>query len=228
MENNTNSINTIFRWLPDFTGKQRLGRLFFKKQIKQIENVIITGGFGLKYRLPNIKENIGYEIFINGIYEKETSDFIINNIPDGGIYVDIGANIGSIAIPGLTRKKNVKGICIEASKTIFSYLAENIKLNNLDNILLVNKAISSNDDELVHFYSPKNQFGKGHFSKDIKEEIENVVTIKLDSLLKNNNIAVPNIIKIDIEGYEYYAFERPENLLDSNRLLIFFLSLKTK
>jgi len=208
-------VNKIYRWLPDFKGKQRLGRLIFKKQIENAENIVVTGKYNIKYLLPNLRENIGYEIYINGIYEKETSDFIINKIPDGGIYVDIGANIGSIALPVFTSKKNIKVICIEASRSVYYYLEENLRLNNLENIILVPRAISDKDDAVVSFYSPTNQFGKGHFSNDDNREVEKVSTIRLDTVLKKYNMPRPDFIKVDIEGYEYYAFKSAEEMLDT-------------
>ncbi len=207
-------LNKIYRKLPDFTGKQRLGRLIFKKQIKKAKNLIVTGNYNINYRLPNLKENIGYEIFINGIYEKETSDFIISKIPEGGVYIDIGANIGSITIPVIKNKKNVKVICIEASRSVYSYLEANCRTNKLENIVLINKAISDKDDEVMNFYSPTGQFGKGHFSNDLNDEMEKVSTIRLDTLLKKYDITKPDFIKVDIEGYEYYAFKSAGEMLE--------------
>jgi len=205
----------IFRKLPDFKGKQRLGRLIFRKQVNNSKNVIVNGKYEIKYLLPNLKENVGYEIFINGIYEKETSDFIVCRIPDEGIFVDIGANIGSITIPVCMNKKNIKVICIEASRKVFNYLETNIKLNNLQNSILINKAISGKDGEEVCFYSPTEQFGKGHISNDITEQVEKIETIRLDTLLKDHSISSVNFIKVDIEGYEYFAFKGGEKLLKS-------------
>ena len=207
-------LNIFYRLLPDFKGKQRLGRLIFRKQIKTISNITVKGRHNIVYRLPNLKENIGYEIFINGIYEKETSSFIISKIPDGGIYIDIGANIGSIMLPVVKNKTNIKIICIEASRSVYSYLEENCRLNKLENIVLINRAISDKDNMVMNFYSPTGQFGKGHFSNEVNEEIDRIITIRLDTLLEKYTIAKPDFIKVDIEGYEYFAFKSAGNLLE--------------
>ncbi len=45
--------------------------------------------------LPNIKENIGFELFINGVYEEEIINFIMDRLPKIGILIDIGANLRS-------------------------------------------------------------------------------------------------------------------------------------
>ena len=52
----------FFRWLPDFKGKQRLGRLLLRNKIKNFENLVVTGKYGINYLLPNLKEIISFEI----------------------------------------------------------------------------------------------------------------------------------------------------------------------
>ncbi len=207
------TLSKFYRKFPDFKGKQRLGRMLFKKQIETEIDLVVKGKYDINYLLPNIKENIGYEIFINGIYEKETVDFICSKLTFGSIYIDIGANIGSIVIPVSKKMGNIHGLCIEASPTVYGYLEKNMLANQIENIKIINIAISDTDNKLVSFYSPSGQFGKGHMSGIIKEESINVETIKLDSLLQNYQIANPDFIKIDIEGFEYFAFKGAQSVL---------------
>ena len=91
-------MNTIFRNLPIFSGKERLAKFVFKREIAEKKDFWISGKFGCEYLVPNIKENVGFEIFINGIYEQDTSDFIISRLPSNGVFLDLGANIGAITL----------------------------------------------------------------------------------------------------------------------------------
>lgn len=96
-------------------------------------------------------ENIAFEIFADGIYEKGTSDLIIKKIPHNGVMLDIGANIGSITMPVCKVRPDVKVICIEASHNVFNYLEKNISANKFENCVLVNSAISEADNQQVVF-----------------------------------------------------------------------------
>lgn len=206
-------LNNILRRLPDFKGKQRLVRLLFRKHISGLKNIIVNGDNNLKYKLPNAIENIGFEIFINGIYEKETSGFISSRIPANGIYMDVGANIGSIALPVCVKRKDITAVCIEASHRVFEYLEFNCKLNKIANVVLINNAIADKDKLQVEFISPIEQFGKGQISSYVTDDSESIATLTIDSLLKQINIEKVDFIKVDIQGYEYYAFKGAGDLL---------------
>lgn len=45
------------------------------------------------------------------------------------------------------------------------------------------------------------------------DEAEEIETVTLDTLLNKQAIKSADFIKIDVEGYEYYAFKGGENLL---------------
>lgn len=206
-------LDEIFRKLPPFRGKQRLARFLYKKKIDHDKDINFTGHFGCKYIIPNIKENIGLELFINGIYEKETIDRIINNIPVNGTLFDIGANIGAISIPISKLRSDIHIVAVEASKRVYNYLKENIAINKMSNCDIVNNAISDTDGQTVSFFSPDELFGKGSMAAVFTDAAENVETITLDTLVLNKGIEKVDLIKIDVEGFEYLAFKGGLKLL---------------
>ena len=112
-------LDKIIRKLPPFKGKQRLARFLFKKKITNDRDVSIKGDYNCYYKVPNIKENIGFEIFINGVYERETIEFIAGKIPQHGYLLDIGANIGAISIPLCNKRVDINVLAVEASKRVF-------------------------------------------------------------------------------------------------------------
>src|SRR5688572_31714865 len=89
----------ILRNLPDFRGKRRLGKFLLQNTINKAEDIEIKGFFDCSYVLPNLKETVASEIFINGIYERETFDLLRKVVPLNGRILDLGANIGSVVIP---------------------------------------------------------------------------------------------------------------------------------
>ena len=206
-------MDGIFRRLPLFRGKERLARILFNERIESQKDLLIRGRFACAYWVPNISENVSLEIFINGIYEQATSDYILKNLPPNGIFLDLGANIGAITIPVSKKRKDVKIICVEAAPWIYQYLTKNLNLNRAENVKAINNALYYNDDQKLDFYSPAQKFGKGSLSPVFTNEGVSVTTIKVDTILKKLGIQKVDIIKIDVEGYESQVFKGATELL---------------
>lgn len=220
MENQTNyksgSIEALFRALPEFRGKLRLGRYVFRNKIRNASDIIVKGKSDCMYKLPNLHEALAFEIFVNGIYEKHTHEFLVKHIPAGSTYLDLGMNIGSVAIPLLKRRTDIRCVGVEAAPWIYEYLLHNVKANGLQGrITCINKALVSKEEGPVPFYSPQGQFGKGSLSPVFTREAIMVESITIDNLLASMNISKVGMIKIDIEGFEYFAFLGGSKLLQS-------------
>lgn len=215
-------IGKTLRLFPEFKGKHRIAKFLIKKSISKALNLEVRGKFDCHYILPNLRENIGFDIFVNGIYEKVTNIFLQKCIPIGSTFLDIGANLGSITIPLIKKRSDIRAICIEASPWIFSFLSRNIVNNNL-NVKFINSAVWNESNLTKPFFVPKDQYGKSSFSSAFTRDSELVETITIEDLMKLQNITKINFIKIDIEGYEYFAFDGSKNiLLDQNAPDILF------
>ena len=209
-------MSFIFRKLPPFKGKLRLAKFLFTKNIKKAKDIWIKGKYGCVYLLPNLVENVSFEIYVNGIYEQGTSDFLSNRIPPGGVFLDLGANIGAISTPLSRRRKDIRIFCVEASPRIFDYLEKNLAGNGLTDIYKVNKALFYTDNDELDFFSPDEKFGKGSLSPVFTTDAQKVTTIKLDTLVGLLSLPKVDMIKIDVEGYEYHVFKGAETLLSGH------------
>jgi FkbM family methyltransferase len=179
----------LLRKLPDFKGKRRLTKVLMHNTINNAEDVLVKGRFGCNYLLPNLKETVGYEIYINGVYEKEIFELLKEIIPLNGRILDLGANIGSVIIPVCAIRKDISAVAVEAAPWVYTYLKKNIELNNLDNIQTINKALFDSDDLELDFFSPKEKYGKGSLSPVFTDESIKVKTITVDTLIRELNFA---------------------------------------
>jgi FkbM family methyltransferase len=147
-----------------------------------------------------------------------------------GIVLDVGANIGVIAIGMLATGELDKAVAIEPDPGNFSFLIKNIKLNRLGTrIAALNVAATDVTSEL-EFELSKGNFGdnrvrttrgcadnctKELFSES-KRRIITVPGTSIDELETRVDKEVWNSISlvwIDIQGYEGYAFQGAAKLL---------------
>lgn len=135
-------------------------------------------------------KNQFHEIFENDVYNPHTNkkDLVV---------VDMGANVG---LASLYFKDMAKKIyAIEPCPETFKCLEENTKM--YPNIERFNYAISV-DDNVKQKFS-----GDSLFAKD-GNPIE-VDTMTFGTFLKQNKIKHIDVLKIDVEGWEYVIFSEP-------------------
>lgn len=134
----------------------------------------------------------------------------------GSTFIDIGANIGLHALfaAALVGEKG-RVICLEPHPVTMELLRQNLEINGLlDRVSLAQLAVSNEDDAIVSFeYFAEHPAMSGlKVSQEILDKFKgtlervDVKTITLDSIVSRMNLA-PDLIKIDVEGFEYSVLE---------------------
>jgi len=141
-----------------------------------------------------------YEVFVEKLYTN-----LISKINKGDIVIDAGANIGLFSIiASILVGKTGKVIAIEPEPENMKILKRNIELNNLDNIIVVDKALFSKSGERIKFYRDG---ATSRISLSDNNEPGNYIeveTITFDDIISNINLH-PKVLKMDIEGAEKFA-----------------------
>ena len=164
--------------------------------------------------LPGLKNHsllILKEIFLNNIYTfTKATDQKLKSLQEkeGGVILDIGANIGIATAYFKNKYSNIRVIAIEASPINHNQLIKNIELNKFKDIVTINRFVSRKNRQIRfyhHKWKPGGSFGEGYRSDDPSDLEEfDVETIKIDDVIKGlKNI----VIKIDVEGAEYEILE---------------------
>lgn len=148
------------------------------------------------------------------------------------ILFDIGANFGmhTLEICGTEAYSNIKrGFAIEPDMKIFGYLERSIKQSGFDKILPINAAFMDLHQGRMGFYTYKESSSHNRilidgFENDLTPTYK-VPTVTLDGLLEHYSPGEASdlVIKMDIEGNEFYGFKGMEESLKSAKsyLIIF-------
>jgi FkbM family methyltransferase len=141
------------------------------------------------------------------------------------IYCDIGANIGLYTLFVAKRIGNKgKVISFEPQPLTYQRLIENIKLNNLENILSVNKAVGDINSSIAIRQSPDSAKAFVSRTKEDRKDIK-VEMVSFDNFLKNNDIAKVDYLKIDVEGFEYFVLQGMKEFLKNSPPIIIQIEL---
>lgn len=138
------------------------------------------------------------EIFIKEVYDFEAK----TNTP---VILDCGANIGFSSLFFINKYPQAQITAFEAAKETYEKCQQTFSVNKIENIKLVNKALSDADNEQVTFYQNSTDgcdLGAALFSTK-QSKTETVETTKLSNYI-NGSI---DYLKLDIEGAETMVFK---------------------
>lgn len=152
-------------------------------------------------------------------YEPDVSNFLLNNLNQRTLFIDVGANNGYYS---MLASRNCDTIyAFEPVKNNYQRLLRNIELNGFKNITPYQIALG-NKEENKQIYISEKEDGSDTMLK-IKKAIdqETVRTQKLDNIMRNKNCE-STIVKIDVEGYEREVIEGGREFIKACKPLIIF------
>ena len=139
-------------------------------------------------------------------------------------FIDIGCNYGAYSIPISKINKNSKIYGFDPSEKSIIRIKENITLNKIFNIELFNFGIGEKrkkvffDDNINNYKNSGSfQISTNNYGKEIQvESIDNLIEQKIIKPKKKI------FIKMDIEGYEFYALQGLKKSLNNYKIFILF------
>ena len=152
--------------------------------------------------------------FLIGEYEKNIVDFIQQMVVPGMHVLDIGANVGyfSLLFSVLVGDQGLV-YAVEPSPTNVEKIGKTIQVNqtNLSNMFLFPFAATDRSG-LVDFYIEPTG-AMGHIVKDGNKKTVSVKSIRIDDLIRENEIKRIDFVKIDVEGSEKHVLSGMQDLL---------------
>jgi FkbM family methyltransferase len=184
--------------------------------VRALENGVLrvpqghAGGLALDLKyLPISHAHLGSIAF--GNLESEVQEAMIRHLGQGGVFYDIGANLGFFALLGahLVGLDSGQVYAFEAAPENAAAITRNAELNALPNVTVIAKAVSDHsgrgrlqvvDDQS---WSKLEEYGPHPYT----EEVIDVELVALDDLLSAGEIRPPTVVKIDVEGAELAVLE---------------------
>lgn len=216
-------IGKILRLLPIKIANSLVAHFVLKNRIKYLDkyysNVELRHSSSIKMNLN--KSDIGHQyLAFTGVYESDlTKKILAIKTKKNGLMVDVGANYGYYSLLWSDNAKYNKTICFEASPKNLCALEENIKLNNLESQIILEKlAVSEKFGKIYFDMGPEDQTGWGGISLSSfgKSTIE-VDTISLDQYFDKKNEHI-QILKIDTEGADYLVLKGAKSLISQKKI----------
>jgi FkbM family methyltransferase len=157
-----------------------------------------------------------------GFYELPLSRRIKELATDGGLLVDVGANIGYYSCMWAGLRADNKVYAFEPSPRVFRMLHSNIRAARLDSRVRAFASALGKEKGKVQFDpGPEDQSGWGGVTKENGEGTISVESNRLDEILPDGLII--DTLKIDTEGADTEVLFGAERLLKERRVRrIFF------
>jgi FkbM family methyltransferase len=178
--------------------------------------------------LPAADRSITPHIIRDGYFDLGLTRFLERFLRPGMTYVDVGANIGVYL---LLAAKSVgaagRVVAIEALSRLHPFLVDNLSMNGLlDRALILPFAAADEERELT-FYDFARYTGGSTASAQIARRGERrfferarSLTIHaktLSAMLREAEIRSTDLIKIDVEGFEYEVLQGARDFLSAQR-----------
>jgi len=162
------------------------------------------------------------DLIIDGIWEKKETEIIKNEIKEGDVVLDVGANIGyfTLIFAKLVGPQG-KVFAFEPEPNDFNLLKKNVEVNGYRNVVIKRKAATEINGK-IKLYLSKNNSGQHRIyeSKEVSKNFVSVDKIKLDDYFKNLPCFEKiSFVKMDIEGSEIGALNGMTSILSKNKNL---------
>jgi FkbM family methyltransferase len=177
---------------------------------------------GQKMSINPNRSVLEMKLWLIGMYEPEVVELFLNELRRGDVVVDVGANIGLFTLMAA----DIVGpqgrvIAYEPHPKTYRELCANVERNRYDNTILVQEAISNSRGIVQMNVFTDCDLNSVALSDDCG--MINVPADTLDSSLAQLGVCRCDLLKIDIEGAEWFALRGMDRTIEANpgiRLLI--------
>ena len=190
------------------TRRSRLKRGAFRPTMSRLVNLLRAGPVDVQYqgaafRFYHQASATERGALFNPDYNIEELDFLRAHTPVGGVFVDVGANVGTYTMP-LARHAGPTGkvIAIEPHPITHARLAFNRAASDFNHVVLLAAAAGAADGELMIETDGDNLGASRIVAGNGSGNAIKVPSLRLQRILEDAGVDHVDALKIDIEGFE--------------------------
>lgn len=188
--------------------RSRLRRGAFRPMLSRLVNLLRAGPVdvfyqGASFRFYHQTSATERGALFNPDYNLEELDFLRAHVPQGGVFVDIGANVGTYALV-LARHVGASGtvIAVEPHPVTHARLKFNSIASGHHPTKLVAAAVNDADGEVM-IETDGGNLGASHIvTGAANADTIKVPALRLQRILEEAGVTKVDALKIDVEGFE--------------------------
>jgi FkbM family methyltransferase len=188
--------------------RSQLKRGAFRPMLSRLVNLLRAGPLDVQYQGASFRfyhqaSATERGALFNPDYNLEELDFLRAHTPAGGVFVDVGANVGTYAL-ALARHVGTGGkvIAIEPHPVTHARLAFNNSASGTTQVKLVAAAAGPADGDLM-IETDGDNLGASHIVSDkASGKAIKVPSLRLQRILEEAGVSRVDALKIDVEGFE--------------------------
>ena len=125
------------------------------------------------------------------------------DIKENDLVIDVGGHVGYFTIYAAKKAKNGKIITFEPSKESFNVLKNNLKINNIQNVIIENVGVGAKSGTAILNVDVDHGIGNSTFFSSKNSEKEDIRITTIPEIVKKYKIESIDLLKLDCEGAEF-------------------------
>jgi FkbM family methyltransferase len=167
------------------------------------------------------RDLVAVSILRGGDWQPEIWDSLSPNLPEGGVFLDVGAHIGYFSMRAAVRLgKSGRIVAFEPNPETLKLLSDNVAANHAENVIVEPIACTDREQMLTLYAAPSMNTGASSLARENADlsvdEPPRPYVVRgrtIDDVVRELNLSRVDAIKIDVEGAEVYVLRGAVNTL---------------
>lgn len=172
---------------------------------KFVENSVLSVKKGMHGATGNI---------YNGLADFYEMAFVLHVLRKGDLFGDVGANVGTFSVLASVNA-GANSIAIEPITRTYAQLCMNVLANKATPLIQTLMFGVGDKDGILKFINNYDTKNGVCLNQEQTENITEVIVKTLDGIFSERT---PEVLKIDVEGYEWQVLIGAKTILEDNRL----------
>ena len=177
----------------------------------------------------DITQFVQRQLYFFGTYEEESCDRWVPIAKQAHTIFDVGANVGLYSLLAGAANPQAAIHAFEPTPEVFETLVENLRLNDLSNVLANRTAVGrTTGKSFLHLCAGSDGSNEGMnyvSSESVSRSDKAVEVVAIDDYCRTRGIGSIDLLKLDIEGGEFDALLGAERLLSQKAIGCIFVEL---